>query len=178
MWVYIYLYVYTYFYCYLKASPDFNPLQVEMSMMHLSPVWQLIHSPSQQRSGPSCWNVVKQQLFHHCSDGQNPAQNLPNFFLKQPLLTVVHHRCRVVDGGAASVSPERVWEFATGWARPGQALGPGLWSAAITRRCRAGQVSHNHPLGRPAVLCSRAAEEAARWRFAVILVRFYTAELC
>ncbi|XP_075891417.1 sperm-associated antigen 17 isoform X2 [Nelusetta ayraudi] len=52
----------------VKASPDFNPLQVEMSMMHLSPVWQLIHSPSQQRSGPSCWNVVKQQLFHHCSD--------------------------------------------------------------------------------------------------------------
>lgn len=100
------------------------------------------------------------------------------FFWKQPLLTAVHHRCRVVDGGAASVSPERVWEFATGWARPGQALGPGCWSAAITWRCRAGQVSHNHPLGRPAVLCSRSAEEAARWRFAIILVRFYTAELC
>lgn len=82
MRVYIYLYVYTYFYSYLQASPEFNPLQVEMSMMHLSPAWQLIHSPSQQRSGSSCWNVVKQQLFHHCSDGQNPAQNLPNFFLK------------------------------------------------------------------------------------------------
>lgn len=48
--------------------------------MRLSPAWQLIHSPSQQRNSALCWNVVKQQLFHHCSDGQKPAQNLPPSF--------------------------------------------------------------------------------------------------
>ncbi|XP_073330742.1 sperm-associated antigen 17 [Pagrus major] len=46
----------------------FDPAEVEMSMMRLSPVWELIHSVPQQRKGNSCWMAMKQQLQHYCTD--------------------------------------------------------------------------------------------------------------
>lgn len=43
-------------------------------MTRLSPVWELIHSGAQRRTSASCWDAVKQQLQHRCSDGQKPAR--------------------------------------------------------------------------------------------------------
>uniref|UniRef100_A0A7N8Y618 Uncharacterized protein n=1 Tax=Mastacembelus armatus TaxID=205130 RepID=A0A7N8Y618_9TELE len=46
----------------------FDPEEVELSMMRLSPVWDLIQSVKQQRNSSSCWMAVKQQLQHYCTD--------------------------------------------------------------------------------------------------------------
>uniref|UniRef100_A0A3Q3K0D7 Uncharacterized protein n=1 Tax=Monopterus albus TaxID=43700 RepID=A0A3Q3K0D7_MONAL len=45
----------------------FDPAEVELSMMRLTPVGDLIRSV-QQRNGASCWMAVKQQLQHYCTD--------------------------------------------------------------------------------------------------------------
>uniref|UniRef100_A0A671YZ06 Sperm associated antigen 17 n=1 Tax=Sparus aurata TaxID=8175 RepID=A0A671YZ06_SPAAU len=52
----------------VTTAQGFDPAEVEMSMMRLSPVWELIHSVPQQRKGISCWTALKQQLQHYCTD--------------------------------------------------------------------------------------------------------------
>uniref|UniRef100_A0A3B4TRL3 Uncharacterized protein n=1 Tax=Seriola dumerili TaxID=41447 RepID=A0A3B4TRL3_SERDU len=46
----------------------FDPAEVELSMMKLSPVWELIHSAAHLRKSYTCWMAVKQQLQHYCTD--------------------------------------------------------------------------------------------------------------
>uniref|UniRef100_A0A3B4WSB5 Uncharacterized protein n=1 Tax=Seriola lalandi dorsalis TaxID=1841481 RepID=A0A3B4WSB5_SERLL len=46
----------------------FDPAEVELSMMKLSPVWELIHSAAHPRKSYTCWMAVKQQLQHYCTD--------------------------------------------------------------------------------------------------------------
>lgn len=58
----------------LQAVEGFDPAEVELSMMRLSPVWGLIESVAHQKNRNSCWMVIKQQLQHYCTDGQK----LPN----------------------------------------------------------------------------------------------------
>ncbi|XP_044039721.1 sperm-associated antigen 17 isoform X2 [Siniperca chuatsi] len=57
----------------ISAAQGFDPAEVELSMMRLSPVWELIHSVAQQRNSNSCWMAIKQQLQHYCADGQKPV---------------------------------------------------------------------------------------------------------
>ncbi|XP_026155171.1 sperm-associated antigen 17 isoform X2 [Mastacembelus armatus] len=52
----------------VRAVQGFDPEEVELSMMRLSPVWDLIQSVKQQRNSSSCWMAVKQQLQHYCTD--------------------------------------------------------------------------------------------------------------
>nr|XP_020479386.1 sperm-associated antigen 17 [Monopterus albus] len=51
----------------ITAVQGFDPAEVELSMMRLTPVGDLIRSV-QQRNGASCWMAVKQQLQHYCTD--------------------------------------------------------------------------------------------------------------
>ncbi|XP_042368348.1 sperm-associated antigen 17 [Plectropomus leopardus] len=46
----------------------FDPTEVELSMMRLSPVWELINYVAQQRDSKSSWMAIKQQLQHYCTD--------------------------------------------------------------------------------------------------------------
>uniref|UniRef100_A0A3P8SP59 Uncharacterized protein n=1 Tax=Amphiprion percula TaxID=161767 RepID=A0A3P8SP59_AMPPE len=46
----------------------FNPAKVELSMMKMTPVWELIQSVAQQRKSNSCWMAIRQQLQHYCTD--------------------------------------------------------------------------------------------------------------
>ncbi|XP_041842655.1 sperm-associated antigen 17 isoform X2 [Melanotaenia boesemani] len=52
----------------ITVAHGFNPAEVELSMMRLSPVWELIQSVAKQRNSASCWMSVKQQLQHFCTD--------------------------------------------------------------------------------------------------------------
>ncbi|KAM8746844.1 sperm-associated antigen 17 [Acanthopagrus schlegelii] len=52
----------------VTTAQGFDPAEVEMSMMRLSPLWELIHSVPQQRKGNTCWTALKQQLQHYCTD--------------------------------------------------------------------------------------------------------------
>ncbi|XP_045921356.1 sperm-associated antigen 17 isoform X4 [Micropterus dolomieu] len=52
----------------ISAVQGFDPSEVELSMMRLSPVWDLIHPVGQQRNSNSCWMAIKQQLQHYCTD--------------------------------------------------------------------------------------------------------------
>ncbi|KAM9425740.1 sperm-associated antigen 17 [Pholidichthys leucotaenia] len=55
----------------------FNPAEVELAMMRLSPLWDLIHSVTEQKHGNHCWKATKQQLQHYCTDD-------PTFLTKDP----------------------------------------------------------------------------------------------
>uniref|UniRef100_A0A3P8QUV4 Sperm associated antigen 17 n=1 Tax=Astatotilapia calliptera TaxID=8154 RepID=A0A3P8QUV4_ASTCA len=57
--------------CVHLVVQDFDPTEVELSMMRLSPVWEMIESVTQQKNRKSCWMSIKQQLQHYCTDGQN-----------------------------------------------------------------------------------------------------------
>ncbi|XP_067379815.1 sperm-associated antigen 17 [Channa argus] len=46
----------------------FDPAEVELSMMRLSPVCGLIQSVALQKNRNSCWMAIKQQLQHYCTD--------------------------------------------------------------------------------------------------------------
>ncbi|XP_056225932.1 sperm-associated antigen 17 isoform X2 [Seriola aureovittata] len=52
----------------ISAVQGFDPAEVELSMMKLSPVWELIHSAAHPRKSYTCWMAVKQQLQHYCTD--------------------------------------------------------------------------------------------------------------
>ncbi|KAM9335587.1 sperm-associated antigen 17 [Symphorus nematophorus] len=52
----------------ISAAQCFDPAEVELSMMRLSPVWELIHSATQQRNSNTCWMAIRQQLQHYCTD--------------------------------------------------------------------------------------------------------------
>ncbi|XP_074555058.1 sperm-associated antigen 17 [Halichoeres trimaculatus] len=52
----------------INGLKGFDPVEVESSMMRLSPVCELIHSVAQQSNTNSCWMAIKQQLQHHCTD--------------------------------------------------------------------------------------------------------------
>ncbi|XP_050932117.1 sperm-associated antigen 17 isoform X1 [Lates calcarifer] len=52
----------------ISAVQGFDPAEVELSMMKLSPVWELIHSVAHPKKTNSCWMAVKQQLQHYCTD--------------------------------------------------------------------------------------------------------------
>nr|XP_046236431.1 sperm-associated antigen 17 isoform X2 [Scatophagus argus] len=52
----------------INVASGFDPAEVELSMMKLSPLWELIHSGPQQRNSNSQWMAVKQQLQHYCTD--------------------------------------------------------------------------------------------------------------
>uniref|UniRef100_A0A3Q1HUT0 Sperm-associated antigen 17-like n=1 Tax=Acanthochromis polyacanthus TaxID=80966 RepID=A0A3Q1HUT0_9TELE len=45
-----------------------DPAKVELSMMKMTPVWELIQSIAQQRNSNSCWMSIRQQLQHYCTD--------------------------------------------------------------------------------------------------------------
>ncbi|CAB1452349.1 unnamed protein product [Pleuronectes platessa] len=52
----------------ISAVKGFDPAAVELSMIKLSPVWELIHSVADPRKSSSCWMAIKQQLQHYCTD--------------------------------------------------------------------------------------------------------------
>ncbi|XP_026208160.1 sperm-associated antigen 17 isoform X3 [Anabas testudineus] len=52
----------------ISAVEGFDPAEVEISMMKLSPVWALIESVAHQKNRNSCWMPFKQQLQHYCTD--------------------------------------------------------------------------------------------------------------
>ncbi|XP_071333844.1 sperm-associated antigen 17 isoform X2 [Trachinotus anak] len=52
----------------INAAQGFDAAEVELSMMKLSPVWELIKSVAPPRKSNSCWMAVKQQLQHYCTD--------------------------------------------------------------------------------------------------------------
>uniref|UniRef100_A0A665XF12 Sperm associated antigen 17 n=1 Tax=Echeneis naucrates TaxID=173247 RepID=A0A665XF12_ECHNA len=56
----------------IRAVQGFDPVEVEKSMMKLSPVWKLINFVDFRRKSNSCWMALKQQLQHYCTDGQPP----------------------------------------------------------------------------------------------------------
>ncbi|CAK6967972.1 LOW QUALITY PROTEIN: sperm-associated antigen 17 [Scomber scombrus] len=64
----------------VSAVLGFDPAEVEMSMMKLSPVWELIHSAAQQRDSNSCWLAIKQQLQHYCADDVVPWPEVERLF--------------------------------------------------------------------------------------------------
>ncbi|XP_054862915.1 sperm-associated antigen 17 [Amphiprion ocellaris] len=52
----------------IKEVQGFDPAKVELSMMKMTPVWELIQSVAQQRKSNSCWMAIRQQLQHYCTD--------------------------------------------------------------------------------------------------------------
>ncbi|XP_029382247.1 sperm-associated antigen 17 [Echeneis naucrates] len=52
----------------ISAVQGFDPVEVEKSMMKLSPVWKLINFVDFRRKSNSCWMALKQQLQHYCTD--------------------------------------------------------------------------------------------------------------
>ncbi|XP_035479938.2 sperm-associated antigen 17 isoform X2 [Scophthalmus maximus] len=52
----------------ISAVQGFDPVEVELTMMKLAPVWELIHSVGHRRMSSSFWMAVKQQLQHYCTD--------------------------------------------------------------------------------------------------------------
>lgn len=53
-----------------QAVQGFDPAEVEVFMMKLSPASKLIRSVTQSRKSDLCWMALKQQLQHYCTDGQ------------------------------------------------------------------------------------------------------------
>ncbi|KAM3857608.1 sperm-associated antigen 17-like [Diretmus argenteus] len=49
------------------VSQGFDPVEVELSLMKLSPVWDLIHSAALQRNSDPRRLACKQQLLHYCT---------------------------------------------------------------------------------------------------------------
>ncbi|KAE8279015.1 Sperm-associated antigen 17 Projection protein PF6-like protein [Larimichthys crocea] len=64
----------------VHAVEVFDPLEVELSMMRLSPVWELIHSAAQQRDNNLRWMSIKQQLQHFCTDDVVPWLEVERLF--------------------------------------------------------------------------------------------------
>ncbi|XP_029931600.1 sperm-associated antigen 17 [Myripristis murdjan] len=56
----------------ISKHQGFDPVEVELSMMKLTPLWQLIHSAALQRNNDLCRMAVKQQLQHYCTAGGVP----------------------------------------------------------------------------------------------------------
>uniref|UniRef100_UPI003AB0D07C sperm-associated antigen 17 n=1 Tax=Centroberyx gerrardi TaxID=166262 RepID=UPI003AB0D07C len=52
----------------ITVRQGFDPAEVELSMMKLSPVWDLIQSAALQRDSDPCKMAIKQQLLHYCTD--------------------------------------------------------------------------------------------------------------
>ncbi|XP_070710647.1 sperm-associated antigen 17 [Pempheris klunzingeri] len=52
----------------ITVAQGFDPAEVELSIMRLSPVWGLIHSADQLTNSNSRWMAIKQQLQHYCTD--------------------------------------------------------------------------------------------------------------
>ncbi|XP_027134086.1 sperm-associated antigen 17 isoform X1 [Larimichthys crocea] len=64
----------------VHAVEGFDPLEVELSMMRLSPVWELIHSAAQQRDNNLRWMSIKQQLQHFCTGDVVPWLEVERLF--------------------------------------------------------------------------------------------------
>ncbi|KAM6894209.1 sperm-associated antigen 17 [Lycodopsis pacificus] len=52
----------------INAVQGFDPAEVELSMMRMSPVWELIQTVARPRDSNTCWMAIKQQLQHYCTD--------------------------------------------------------------------------------------------------------------
>ncbi|XP_039458948.1 sperm-associated antigen 17 isoform X2 [Oreochromis aureus] len=64
----------------ISVVQDFDPTEVELSMMRLSPVWEMIESATQQKNRKSCWMSIKQQLQHYCTDDDVSWPEVERFF--------------------------------------------------------------------------------------------------
>ncbi|XP_040887756.1 sperm-associated antigen 17 [Toxotes jaculatrix] len=64
----------------ISAVQGFDPAEVELSMMKLSPVWELIHSVAHPRKSNSSWMAVRQQLQHYCTDDAVSWPEVEGFF--------------------------------------------------------------------------------------------------
>ncbi|XP_029026563.1 sperm-associated antigen 17 isoform X3 [Betta splendens] len=51
----------------VSAVEGFDPAEVELSVMMLSPAWRLIESLAHEENRNSCWMAIKQQLQHYCT---------------------------------------------------------------------------------------------------------------
>ncbi|XP_028285189.1 sperm-associated antigen 17 [Parambassis ranga] len=52
----------------ITVVSHFNPAEVELSIIRLTPVWELIQSVAQKSNKNSSWMTLKQQLQHYCTD--------------------------------------------------------------------------------------------------------------
>ncbi|KAM4714763.1 LOW QUALITY PROTEIN: sperm-associated antigen 17 [Anableps anableps] len=83
----------------------FNPSEAESSMMRSCPIWNLIQSVAEQGNGDSCWNGMKQQLQHYCSDESMSWPEVERLLLQSVFegmtLTAVDHQGVLLNDAAA-----------------------------------------------------------------------------
>ncbi|XP_030578529.1 sperm-associated antigen 17 [Archocentrus centrarchus] len=92
---------------------DFDPAEVESSMMRQAPVWELIESVAQRKDRKSRWMSIKQQLQHYCTDDNVLWPEVERFFHQSvfeamPLTTVDQQGVLLGTPGPAQQQPSTV----------------------------------------------------------------------